>query len=130
MLLTTYSVASPDRISLSTALYTSVDISSRHGNDDLPRCIFRDLRELSPLHIETLDFGRLLASFINLDSSILLLIQKQNSLEYSIKVDLEELISLINQLLELVGDLQGFRIGRDVRVDEDGIGISVNNLAD
>jgi hypothetical protein len=126
-LLTTYSVASPDRISFNTALYTSVAFSTRNRKD-LPRCIFRDLRELSPLHIETFYFGGLFASFINLDSSILLLIQKQNSLEYSIKIDFKELVSLIDQLFELVGDLEGFRIGGNVRIDEDGIGISVNDL--
>jgi hypothetical protein len=75
MLLTTYSVASPDRISLSTALYTSVDFST-HNMGDLPRCVFRYLGELSPLHIETLDFGGLFASLIDLDSGILLLVQK------------------------------------------------------
>jgi hypothetical protein len=129
MLLTTYSVASPDRISFSTALYTSVAFSTCNGKD-LPRRIFRDLRELSPLHIQTLDFGGLFASLVNLDSGILFLVQKQNSLEYSIKIDFKELVSLIDQLFELVGDLEGFRIGGNVRIDEDGIGISVNDLAD
>ena len=114
---------------MSTALHTSVDRSARNG-EDLPRCIFRDLREFSPLHIETFYFGGLLASFVDLDSSILLLIQKQNPLEYSIKIDLEQLISLIDQLLELVGDFEGFRVSGDIRIDEDGIGISVNDLAD
>jgi hypothetical protein len=49
-------------------------------------------------------------------------------LKDAVKVDFEKLVTVIDGLLQVRRDLESLRKLRDVRVDEDRIGVSVNNL--
>lgn len=46
----------------------------------------------------------------------------------AVEVDFEKLVTVIDGLLQVRRDLESLRKLRDVRVDEDRIGVSVNNL--
>jgi hypothetical protein len=95
-----------------------------------PRRVLGNLRELSSFHVQSFDFRRLLARLVDLDGRILLLVEKQDPLKDGIEVNLQELVPFVDELLKLVGDLECLRIGCHIRVDKDGIGISVNDLFD
>jgi len=49
-------------------------------------------------------------------------------LKDAVEVDFEKLVTVIDGLLQVRRDLESLRKLRDVRVDEDRIGVSVDNL--
>lgn len=62
---------------------------------------------LSPFHIKTLDFellNVLAIDFSHVDSSILLLCVQQQSTKDIVNVNLQQLVSFIDRLLEIVTD--------------------------
>lgn len=83
---------------------------------------------LSPLHIETFDLHAGRAVLFDLDSCILLLLQKQHALEDVVNVDFEQTVSLVDELLELVADLKSSCHFGNVGVDHDRIGITIDDL--
>ncbi len=46
----------------------------------------------------------------------------------TVKVDFEKLVTIIDSLFQLRRDLESLRKFRDIRIDEDGIGVSVDDL--
>lgn len=95
---------------------------------DSRRGIFGYLGKLSSLHVQPLDFCLLFSRFINLDSSVFLLVQQQDSLKHRVKIDLEQLVSLIDELFEFIRDFESLGVGRDIRVDKDRVGVPIDNL--
>ncbi len=49
-------------------------------------------------------------------------------MEDTIKVDFEKLVTIIDGLFQLRRDFKSLRKLRDIRIDKDGVGISVNDL--
>ena len=98
------------------------------GHEHLLRDGLGQVAVLSTLHVKTLDLGRCPSLIFNLDCRVLLFLQKEQSLENTIKVNLEQLVSVVHGLLELRGNLQCLREVRDTRIDEDGVRVSIDNL--
>ena len=71
------------------------------------------------LHVQTLHLGRRAVAVLHLDRGILLLLQEQQSLENSVKVDLEQLVAVVDRLLELGRDLESLGELGHIGVDED-----------
>lgn len=90
--------------------------------------VLREVTVLPSLHVETLDFLSRRSIGSDLDSGVLLLLEKEKSLEDGVEVDFEESVLVVDLLLEDVGHLDRLAVVGDVRVDEDGIGISVDDL--
>jgi hypothetical protein len=99
---------------------------------DLIQHVLRDrLRQctiLAALHVEAFDFRRGSEAIFDLDRGILFLLEQKQSLEDTVEVDFEKLITVIDGLLQLRRDFQSFRKLRDIGIDEDGIGVSVDDL--
>jgi len=92
------------------------------------RNVLRQIAVLPPLHVETLDFLSRRSIVRDLDRSVLLLLEEEESLEDGVEVDLEKTVLVVDLLLEEVRHLDGLVVVGDVRVDEDRIGISVDHL--
>jgi hypothetical protein len=85
--------------------------------------------ELAALHVETLDLGRGRAVRLDLERGVLLLLEQEHALEDAVEVNLEQSVLVVDELLERVGDHHRFLVVRDVRVDEDRVGVTVDDLA-
>ncbi len=64
----------------------------------------------------------------DLDRGVLFLLEQKQPLEDTIKVDFEKLVTIIDGLFQLRRDFKSLRKLRDIRIDKDGVGISVNDL--
>lgn len=65
---------------------------------------------------------------LDLASGVLLLVEEQHALEDGVGVDLQLLVLVVDDLLEVVANLERLLELRLVRIDEDGVGISVDDL--
>ncbi len=106
----------------------SVTASSLSQSTDSLGDILRKLTIFSSDHIQSLDLQARRPILRHLHRGILLLLQKQHSRENSIQIDLQQLVPIIDMLLELVGDLDGFGVILHVGVDEDGVGVTIHDL--
>lgn len=92
------------------------------------RSALGQLGVLSPLHVESLDLEMDRTVVLDLASGVLLLVEEQHALKDGVRVNLELLVLVVDRLFEIVADLERlFEVGL-IRVDEDGIGISVDDL--
>ena len=90
--------------------------------------VLRQCRVFPALHVQTLNLSRRSRAILNLDGGVLLLLQKEKSLEDAVQVDLEELVPVVHRLLERSRDLQRLSKVSHIGVDEHRIGISVDDL--
>lgn len=123
--------------------------------DDIQRCAGEVLGEIAPVatnHVHTLDFSRsfehalqnqilvlcFFFSFFGLNTfrglvdekrHVLFLLEQEEFLEHAVEFDLEELVQLVHLLLQLATERLGLLEVVAVCVDEDRIGITIDDLA-
>ena len=109
-------------------------------NDDLRGLARKDLIQhvlrhrlgqrtiLAALHVEAFDLRRGPEAVLDLDRGILFLLEQKQPLEDAVEVDFEKLVPVVDGLFQLRRDFECLRKLRDVGIDENGIGVSVDDL--
>lgn len=92
------------------------------------RYFLRHSRVFSSLHVETFDLDRGFARVFDLQCCILLLLKKKQSLEDAVQIDFQKFVTVIDSFLKIGRNFEGVCEVRGIRVHEDGVCITINNL--
>ena len=113
-------------------VYALDDDLRRLARQDLVQHVLRDRlgqrAVLAALHVEALDLRRGPEAILDLDRGILFLLEQEQPLEDTVEVDFEKLVAIVDGLFQLRRDFQSLRKLRDVGIDEDGVGVPVDDL--